>query len=61
LLEKPKNLSSEKLIKNIKKDAHNLNRYIKLLNITCKAIPELWELVPFVTALKPYAQWYEKN
>ena len=61
LLEKPTNLSSEKLIKNIKKDAHNLNRYIKLLNITCKAIPELRELVPFVTALKPYSQWYEKN
>lgn len=61
LLEKPKDLSNENLVKNIKKDARNLNRYIKLLNITCKAIPELWELVPFVTALKPYAQWYEKN
>lgn len=61
LLEKPKDLSNEKLVKNIKKDAHNLNRYIRLLNVTCKAIPELRELVPFVTKLKPYAQWYEEN
>lgn len=61
LLEKPKDLSNEKLVKNIKKDAHNLNRYIRLLNLTCKAIPELRELVPFVTKLKPYAQWYEEN
>jgi len=61
LLGKPKDLEDEKLIKNIKKDAKNLDRYIKLLNITCKTIPELRELVPFVTQLEPYAKRYEKN
>ena len=61
LLGKPKDLEDEKLIKNIKKDAKNLNRYIKLLNITCKNIPELRALVPFVTQLEPYAKRYEKN
>lgn len=61
LLEKPKNLADEKLIKNIKKDAHNINKYLRVLNFTCKAIPELRELVPFIIMVKPYAKWYEKN
>lgn len=61
LLDKPKDLTDEKLIKNIKKDAHNINKYLKVLNFTCKAIPELRELVPFVTMVKPYAEWYESN
>ena len=61
LLDKPRDLSNEDLIGNISKDAHNYNRFIKLLSITCKTQPELWELIPFVTALEPYVQWYEEN
>ena len=61
LLDKPKDLTDEKIIKNIKKDAHNINKYLKVLNFTCKTVPELREFVPFVTMVKPYAEWYESN
>lgn len=61
LLDAPKQLSEEKLLKDIKKDAKNLKRNLWIFEKVCQFVPQLKAAQPFVSVARKYAKWYKKD
>ena len=63
LLDAPKQLNKEDLMKNIQDDADNLSRNLKIFWAVSKVIkhPALQIASKIVSIIIPYADWYKKN
>jgi len=61
ILEKPQELTKEKLIKDTKKDARHFNTYLWICSIVCACIPKAKAAVPFIQMAKHYTKRYEKK
>lgn len=61
LLDAPKQLSEQKLLKNVKKDAKDLKRNLWIFEKVCRVVPQLKAAQPFVSVARKYAKWYKNN
>ena len=61
ILKKPEDLTDEQLIKDVKKDAKNMNLYLWVAETACVVIPDAQAAVPFIQMLRHYTKWYEKH
>jgi len=61
ILSKPEGLSEDALLKDVKKDAKNFNRYIWICETVCGLVPQARPVVPFLWLAKHYSKWYETN
>lgn len=61
LLDKPKWLTEEKLIEDVKKDAKNFNLYLWLCETICACIPDAQVAVPFIWMARHYTKWYKDH
>ena len=61
LLDAPKQLSEEKLLKNIKKDAKDLKRNLWIFEKVCRFVPQLKAAQWFVSVARKYAKLYKND
>ena len=61
IFDKPKWLTEEKLIDDVKKDAKNFDLYLWFCSTVCTCIPEARPAVPFIWIAKHYTKRYKDN
>lgn len=61
ILQKPKSLTKEKLIDDIKRDAKNFNIYLRICETVCKAIPQARKAAPLIWIARHYTKWYKDH